>query len=39
MITKTMKIEDTLIFIPELEKYQGKIVEIKVKEKKRRKKI
>ncbi len=31
MITKAMKIEDTLILIPELEKYKGKIVEIKTK--------
>lgn len=32
MLTKTMKIENSVISIPELERYKGKIVEITVKE-------
>lgn len=38
MLTKTMKIEDNIIFIPELEKYKGKVVEITVREKEENKK-
>lgn len=30
MLTKAMKIEDNMIFIPELEKYKRKVVEITV---------
>jgi len=33
MLTKTMKIENSVISIPELEIYKGKTVEITVKEK------
>jgi hypothetical protein len=39
MLTKTMKIEDNMIFIPELEKYKGKVVEITVREKDENKKL
>jgi len=34
MLTKTLKVENTVITFPELEKYNGKIVEIIVREKK-----
>lgn len=41
MLTKTLKVEDNFIVMPELEKYKGKIVEIIVREKKetRKKKL
>lgn len=39
MLTKTMKIEDNIILIPELEKYKGKVVEITVREKGENKKM
>jgi hypothetical protein len=39
MLTKTMKIEDNMILIPELEKYKGKVVEITVREKGENKKM
>ena len=38
MLTKTMKIEDNVISIPELERYKGKTVEITVREKQKIKK-
>lgn len=33
MLTKTIRIKDNTIYIPELENYRGKMVEITVKEK------
>jgi hypothetical protein len=41
MLTKTLRVEDNFIVMPELEKYKGKIVEIIVREKKetRKKKL
>jgi hypothetical protein len=38
MLTKTLRIEDSIISMPELVKFKGKIVEIVVKEKKETKK-
>lgn len=38
MLTKTLRIEDSIISMPELVKFRGKIVEIVVKEKKETKK-
>ena len=38
MLTKTLKIENSIITMPELEKYKGKIVEIIIREKEERKK-
>ncbi len=35
MLTKTLRIEDSIISMPELSKYKGKIVEIVVREKKK----
>jgi hypothetical protein len=34
MLTKTLRVEDNFIALPELEKYKGKLVEIIIKEKK-----
>ena len=38
MLTKTLRVEDNFITMPELEKYKGKLVEIVVREKKESKK-
>ena len=38
MLTKTLRIEDNFIALPELEKYKGKLVEIIVREKRESKK-
>lgn len=38
MLTKTLRIEDSIISIPELKKYKGKMVEITVREKEENKK-
>jgi len=38
MLTKTLRIEDSILSMPELGKFKGKIVEIVVKEKKETKK-
>jgi len=38
MLTKTLRVEDNFIAMPELEKYKGKLVEIIVREKKESKK-
>lgn len=38
MLTKTLRVKDNFIAMPELEKYKGKLVEIIVREKKVRKK-
>ncbi|MCP5102685.1 MAG: hypothetical protein GY950_04865 [bacterium] len=34
MLTKTLRVEDNFIAMPELQKYKGKLVEIIVREKK-----
>lgn len=38
MLTKTLRIEDCIISLPELSKYKGKIVEIVIREIKKSKK-
>ncbi|MDQ1352995.1 MAG: hypothetical protein QG657_3301 [Acidobacteriota bacterium] len=38
MLMKTLRIEDSIISMPELGKYKGKIVEIVVREKRKSKK-
>ena len=38
MLTKTLRVENSFIALPELEKYKGKLVEIIVREKKESKK-
>ena len=38
MLTKTLRVNDNFIALPELEKYKGKLVEIIIREKKENKK-